>query len=139
MGGLDAGFSALLRPEKSAAPHPLIEPTPITPEAFEEPIRSTLLATGEVSRAIALKLRPVAEELQGQLTGGPALTVALYQEYFERAIAAAQSALPPLQETLTRLRLETAAEELPLVTWRIHNQVQAIVEELRWGVLRGQG
>jgi hypothetical protein len=138
VGGLDAGFDTLLGKEKSTPPQPVTEPTPITPDAFDEPIRSTLLATGQVCRTAAASLRPAAETLQSQLLDGPGLTVALYRDYFAGVTAAAQTSMMPLQETLTRLRLETAAEELPLVTWRIHNQVQAIVEELRWGVLRGR-
>jgi hypothetical protein len=52
-------------------------------------------------------------------------------------VEAARTAQRPLLEVITELRHQLGADRLPLVVWRIHDQVQVIVETLRWGVLRG--
>jgi hypothetical protein len=64
-------------------------------------------------------------------------TLGQYRQSYTAAITAARAGRRPLLEVIALLRLEIASERLPLVAWRIHNQVQEIAESLRWGVLRG--
>jgi hypothetical protein len=80
-------------------------------------------------------LKSTAENIQStvDLTG---LTVAQYQESYALAVDTTQQVRKALLEIVAQLRLEIASERLPLVVWRIHDQIQTVTESLRWGVLR---
>ena len=138
IGGLETGFDIILDKRPPAAgPESAAAPVTIRPDVFEGATRDILIDTGAVCAGVAPRLNEVAGEL-GQLLAAPVgLSLAQYQQGYLAALAAARNAEEPLQQVLARLRLELAAAELPLVLWRIHNQVQESLDSLRWGVLRG--
>ena len=51
-------------------------------------------------------------------------------------MAVAETVRESVLGAIAQLRLEISAGRLPLVIWRIHDQMQAISEGLRGGVLR---
>ena len=93
-----------------------------------------LIEAGAVCAKIVPQLKSSANGTQDALD--VSLTIEQYQQSYTTAVTTAQAVRASLIEVIAQLRLEIASERLPLVTWRIHNQVQAIAEGLRWGVLR---
>ena len=63
-------------------------------------------------------------------------TVEQYQQSYATAVSAAQSAQQTLLEIIAKLRLATVSGQLPLVAWRVHQQILGLEESLRRGVLR---
>ncbi|MCB0153257.1 MAG: hypothetical protein KDF65_00575, partial [Anaerolineae bacterium] len=136
IGGLERGFATILDRDEPEGATPAPAPVAITPAAFEGEARHTLLTVGARCGEVALALEAAAAAMRETLAQPSTLTVTTYQQSHQAAIAAAETALAPLLDLLAQLRLEIVAARLPLVTWRIHDQVQAVAETLRWGVLR---
>ncbi len=129
---LEVGFAAILG---KAAPAPAS--LPVSPAIFEGQARDMLAEVGAACAKIEPTLLLAANVLHRTLETPTGFTIEQYQQSYTAAITAARAARGPLLEVIGLLRLEIASERLPLVVWRIHNQVQEIAESLRWGVLRG--
>lgn len=130
---LEGGFATILGKETSG---PAVAPLAISPAIFEGQAREVLTELGAACAKIGPSLQAAADEVQRTATALDGFTVAQYQQSYTLATAAARVAREPLLEMIALLRLEIAAERLPLVAWRVHNQVQELAENLRWGVLR---
>ena len=63
-------------------------------------------------------------------------TVEQYRQSYTTAATAIQVVRESLLKIITQLRQDIGSEKMPLIAWRVHDQVQEIVETLRWGVLR---
>jgi hypothetical protein len=136
VGGLEAGFGTILGKrsgESTQAPSTLA----INPEIFEGAAREILLETGESCLALAPQLDTAAKTVRQAAESSGGFTVEQYQQAYSAAVEATENVRQPLLALIGRLRAEIAAEELPLVAWRVHDQVQVLAEGLRWGVLRG--
>lgn len=136
IGGLERGFATMLDRDEPEGATLAPAPVAITPAAFEGEAQHTLLTVGARCGEVAPVLESAAAQLAQTVAQPPALTVATYQQSYKTAVTAAETALVLLLDLLAHLRLEIVAARLPLVTWRIHDQVQAVAETLRWGVLR---
>jgi hypothetical protein len=137
VGGLEAGFGTILgkpgsETAQAAAPAPAI-----SPEIFEGVAREVLHEAGATCLALAPRLDSAAKSVRQTVENPEGFTAAQYQAAYTAAIEAAQTAREQLLSLIERLRTEIAAEELPLVAWRVHDQLQALAEGLRWGVMRG--
>ncbi|MBI1882240.1 MAG: beta-galactosidase [Chloroflexi bacterium] len=132
---LEGGFATILGKERSSR---AAAPAEINPSIFDGPARDVLTEVGAACAKIGPALKAVGDELQRALASRTGLTVTQYQQGYTAAVAAAHAAREPLLQVISLLRLEIAAERLPLPAWRVHNQVQELAESLRWGVLRGE-
>ncbi|HMQ52415.1 MAG TPA: beta-galactosidase [Anaerolineae bacterium] len=135
VGGLQAGFETILgrrEPEAAAAAQP---PVVVTPAIFEGAARDALIEAGQVCAKIGPDLQATAEALQSLRSARFSLKE--YQEGYSTAIATAATVRTRLLAVIAGLRIKIASEQLPLVAWRVLDQVQMIAEELRWGVERG--
>ena len=130
IGDLEGGFSTMLRKDDPPI-QPAPQPVTVNPQAFEGKPRDMLLEIGASCRQVARLLSSTAQHLQK--TAATDLTLADYQRLYAEIIPPLQSTQTLLLKHLALLRLELASEELPLVLWRVHDQVQAIAESLRWG------
>ncbi|NJN94540.1 MAG: hypothetical protein HC875_10815 [Anaerolineales bacterium] len=133
IGALESGFAMILSKESSP---PAVASPIIGPAILEGEAKDVLVEVGAVCARIALVLQAAAESLQRTLAA-PDFTIEQYRQNFTAAQSAARAAREPLLELIALLRLEIAAERLPLLAWRVHQQVQEAAEGLRWGVLRG--
>jgi hypothetical protein len=129
---LEGGFATILG-KGGGTPQPTL-PVRVSPEIFEGPARDVLAEVGAACAKIAPSLKSAAEALQRTLTISPSFTVEQYRQGYVTAVEAARAAHEALLEVIALLRLEIASEKLPLVAWRVHNQVQELAESLRWGV-----
>lgn len=135
LGGLETGFDSILqRGQPAETPQPDAPPVAVTAAAFEGPARDSLLRAAEVCAAIAAPLKTAASTLTA--VDASSLTLAEYRQNFAAATHAAHNAQHALLPLLELMRLELASEQLPLVAWRVHQQVLHLSESLRWGVLR---
>ncbi|GAB4448869.1 MAG: hypothetical protein Kow0031_31360 [Anaerolineae bacterium] len=135
LGGLESGFDSILqRGQPPEAPQPGAAPAAVSAAAFDGPARDSLLRAAEVCAAVATPLKTAASTLTA--AAAPSLTLAEYRQNFESATHAAREARRALLPLLELLRLELASEQLPLVAWRVHQQLLHLTELLRWGVLR---
>jgi hypothetical protein len=116
---------------------PAPAPVAINRAISEGRAKDVLAEIGAACAKIGPTLQSAAASLQHTLEAPAGFTLDQYQQNYTAAIAAARAGRQPLLEVIALLRLEIASERLPLVAWRIHNQVQEIAESLRWGVLRG--
>ena len=137
VGGLEAGFGTILgkpgsETAQAAAPAPAI-----SPEIFEGVAQEVLHETGATCLALAPHLDSAAKNVRQTVENPGGFTAAQYQAAYTAALETAQTAREQLLNLVERLRAEIAVEELPLVAWRVHDQLQALAEGLRWGVLRG--
>ncbi len=130
---LEGGFATILG--KGGTPQPTT-PVRVRPEIFEEPARDVLAEVGAACAKIAPSLKSAADALQRTVTMSPGFTVEQYRQGYTAATTAVRTTLEALLEVIALLRLEIASGKLPLVAWRVHNQVQELAESLRWGVLR---
>lgn len=130
---LEGGFATILGKE---TPQPAATSLAVNPAVFEGQAREVLTELGAACAKIGPSLQAAADEVQRTGTAPTGFTVVQYQQSYALATAAARAAREPLLEMIALLRLEIAAERLPLVAWRVHNQVQELAESLRWGVLR---
>ncbi len=137
IGGLEGGFDTMLGRSSAGIPEPAATSLTISPEIFEGSAREILIKTGEVCKAVIPDLKSTAEALQKTIDTPQAFTIEQYRQRYAQTVNTAQSARASLLEIIAQLRAEIASETLPLVAWRVHNQVQEIAESLRWGVLRG--
>jgi hypothetical protein len=137
IGGLEAGFDTMLERGSSVIPETASATLVISPEIFDGRARDILIAAGAVCKTIAPDLQAAAEAVEKTLQAPQDFTVARYQQDYARVIQVVQNAREALLDTIAHLRVQIATEKLPLVAWRIHDQIQAIAESLRWGVLRG--
>ena len=131
IGGLEAGFEVMFGRSGRAAPTPADTPPAITPEIFEGRARDVLLETGRVCAEIAPALTSVAQTTQQAIDTTDGLTIAQYRQLYTEASTAARQAYQQLSDIMAGLRVEMASETLPLVVWRVHNQVLEIAETLR--------
>lgn len=131
---LEGGMATILGKETS---QPAATPVAVNPALFEGQAREVLTEVGAACAKIGPALQAAADEMQRTLATPGGFTLTQYQQSYTVAVTAAQAAREPLLEMIALLRLEIAAERLPLVAWRVHNQVQELAESLRWGVLRG--
>jgi hypothetical protein len=134
IGELEGGFATILGKETS---RPVAAPVGINPTIFEGQARDVLTEVGAACGKIGPALAAAADQLQRVLDAPDGFSIAQYQQSYTAAITAAHTARESLLQVIALLRLEIAAERLPLLTWRVHNQVQELAESLRWGVLRG--
>ncbi len=135
LGGLESGFDSILqRGQPADTPQPGAPPAAVSAAAFEGPARDSLLRVAEVCAAVAAPLKTAASTLTA--AAAPSLTLAEYRHNFEAATHAAHEARRALLPLLELLRLELFSEQLPLVAWRVHQQLLYLSELLRWGVLR---
>jgi hypothetical protein len=130
---LEGGFATILGKETS---RPAAASVAVTPAIFEGQAREVLAELGAACAKIGPALQAAADEVQRTVAAPDGFTAAQYQHSYATATAAARAAREPLLEMIALLRLEIAAERLPLVAWRVHHQVQELAESLRWGVLR---
>jgi hypothetical protein len=137
IGGLETGFSTILGQEREEAIPQAAAPAAVRPEIFEGQARENLLDIGAVGAEIFPHLEAAAAAVQKLVERAAGFTVEQYRQNYDTAVEAARNARQPLLEIVANLRGEIASEKLPLVLWRIHDQVQEIAESLRWGVLRG--
>jgi hypothetical protein len=137
IGGLEEGFATILDQSSSPAiPQPATAPAAIRPDIFEGSAREVLVEAGAACAGIVPSLKAAATALQQTLDSPGGFTIEQYRQSYTTAVAAARTAREPLLKIITRLRLEIASERLPLLVWRVHDQVQEIAESLRWGVGR---
>jgi hypothetical protein len=129
---LEGGFATILGKETS---QPVTAPAVINPAVFEGQAREILAELGAACAKIGPALQAAADEVQRTVAAPDGFTATQYQHSYAAAVAA-RAAREPLLEMIALLRLEIAAERLPLVAWRVHHQVQELAESLRWGVLR---
>ncbi|MBE7471008.1 MAG: beta-galactosidase [Anaerolineales bacterium] len=134
IGALESGFATMLSKEPTQSP---VTPPAIIPTIFEGEAKDVLLEVGAACAKIAPVLHGATVTLQRTLAAPSGFTVEQYRQDYATALAAARAAREPLLEVIALLRLEIAAERLPLLAWRVHQQVQELAESLRWGVLRG--
>ncbi len=137
IGELEGGFATMLGQKGSPESRPASEPVAIDPQAFEGKARDLLLEIGEGCHKVGRVLSATAKHLQQMIDGE--LTIEQYRHLCAEMATPLQSTHTLLLKHIALLRLELASEELPLVLWRVHDQVQAIAESLRWGVVRHGG
>ncbi|MBN1218805.1 MAG: beta-galactosidase [Anaerolineae bacterium] len=131
---LSDGFATILDQERlEVGPQSATSPLAISPEVFEDEVREILIEVGAVCAEIAPQLKSAAGTVQ-KTADAALFTIDQYQQSYTTAITAARDVRKVLGEVITRIRLDLASERLPLITWRIHDQVQAITEGLRRGV-----
>jgi len=135
IGGLEGGFDIMLDKEREVVPQPATGPVSISPEVFEGQARDILVDAGAVCAKMAPQLKSAVENIQS-VVESPDMTVTQYQESYALAVETTQQVRVALLDIVAQLRLEIASERLPLVAWRIHDQILTITESLRWGVLR---
>jgi hypothetical protein len=137
VGGLEAGFGTILGKSGGETAQPAAPAPAISPEIFEGVAREVLQETGETCLALAPRLDSAAKKTRQAVEHPGGFTVEQYQAAYTAAVETARNAREQLLSLIEQLRAEIAAEELPLVAWRVHDQLQALAEGLRWGVLRG--
>lgn len=137
IGELEGGFATILGKGESETAQAAPAPVAITPTAFEGVVRQRLVETGRNCAEIATQLQATTAKLQKVVDTSAGFTVAHYQATYQTAVEAARTARLTLLEMIAEFRLEIISEQLPLVVWRVHDQIEAIAENLRWGVLRG--
>jgi hypothetical protein len=135
IGGLEGGFDIMLDKEHEVELQPATAPVNISPEAFEGRARDILVDAGAVCAKMAPQLNAAAKSVQS-VVDSTGLTVAQYQDGYALAVDTTQLVRAALLKIIAQLRFEIASERLPLVVWRIHDQILMITESLRWGVLR---
>ncbi len=133
IGELEGGFSTMLRKDAPPVVQPAPQSVAVNPQAFQGKPRDMLLGIGASCHQVARLLSSTIQHLRETSTDD--LTLADYQQLYAEMIPSLQSTQTLLLKHLALLRLELASEELPLVLWRVHDQVQAIAEGLRWGVV----
>jgi hypothetical protein len=135
IGDLESGFSTILGKSRSAR---LIEAAVyLNLGAFDPLARGLLAEVGETCAAVGPALHAAAHRVDSCLSTPGGFTIEQYQQTYTATLADVDTVKAALFEIIGLLRLELAAERLPLVTWRLHDQIQEIAESLRWGVLRG--
>ncbi len=136
--GLEEGFSIILgKSGPQSIPQPAMGALDISPEIFKGPAREILTEAGLACLEIVPTLQEAITPLQRTLDAPGSFTLAKYQHSYTTAAEAVRTARQPLLEVIVHLRREIATENLPLITWSIHDQVQEIAQHLYWGVLRG--
>ncbi len=133
--GLEGGFGVMLDKEQEFTPQPAEHPLTISPEVFEGQVQERLVDAGTVCAGVAPQLKSAADHLK-EVIDSNVLTIYHYQKSYALAVETTRSTRAELLEIVAQLRLGIASERLPLVVWRIHDQIQSITESLRWGVLR---
>ena len=137
IGGLEHGMAAILDKDRGGIiPQSAAVDLTITPDLFEGPAKDILIELGARCLEIVSPLNEAAASLPQLLESAEKLTVKQYQRRYAEAVTAAQTARQPLLKIITHLRLELGRHNLPLTLWPVHDQVQELVETLRWGVCR---
>ena len=91
---------------------------------------------GKVCTESAIELKTASDMVQQIVDETQSLTIERYQTSYTNAVTATIHCRQNLHQVIAQLRTEIAAEKLPLVIWRVHDQIQSISKRLRWGVLR---
>jgi hypothetical protein len=135
--GLEDGFATILNKANLEVPQPAAPSLTFAPDLFDSQTVTFLTEIGTACTEILPPLQAGITAIQ-ELTESPdSFTIEQYQTGYKTATETAQVARQPLLEAITQLRLAIGAEKLPLLVWRIHDQIQEVAETLRWGVLRG--
>ena len=135
IGGLEMGFDTILGRDKPSMAKPAA-PVKISPAIFEGKAKDAITEAGEICTRLAPHLTSAAAALQALIDGSQVVTVDTYQQGYAMACDAANEGRRPLLKLIERLRGEFVTESLPLVMWRVHDQLFALSESLRWGVTR---
>lgn len=136
VGGLEAGFDVMLGRRSADTPEPAPTVPAVNPEIFEGQARETLARAGQVCAKPVAHLKAAADALHATINAPHGFTIEQYQQGNTNAVQVATGVRQSLLEVVAQLRVEMAMEQLPLVTWRVHNQIQQVAENLRWGILR---
>ncbi len=134
IGGLEAGFGTILGKGESAPPRPAAESVTVSAAIFDSAAQTALAQLGRDCAALVGQMKSAADLLQQTLA--QPFTVEQYRQAQQIAVSAARASLETLLNVIEQLRLDIAADSLPLVAWRLHDQAQTSAETLRWGVLR---
>ena len=135
IGGLESGFDSILGRPTPETPQPAKGPIMINPKVFDDDIRTVLYNVGDVCGQTATELEAAIKALSNS-GDRENLTIEQYQQKYTHAVTAASYARQEMDHLVAQLRANIAAEKLPLVTWRIHDQIESISKRLYWGVLR---
>jgi hypothetical protein len=136
IGSLSSGLETAVGKQSSDTVTAVSPAVPITAYAFEGETRKMLLAVAALGRNVVARIKPAANSLKS-VSEAPTLTIVQYQQAHSAAVDSAVQARQLVLPMITDLREAMAAEQLPLVTWRVHQQLQAITSGLHWGVLSG--
>jgi hypothetical protein len=135
VGGLETGLGTILGRREPDTPQPAAA-VAISPEIFEGAAREILLDVGQVCKALGPQLEEAAAALR-KLTEDPAsFRLEQYQQGYQIAVTTAERCLESLSSLIGRLRSEIVSETLPLLMWRVHDQLLSLAGRLRWGVKR---
>ena len=136
IGGLEAGFDIILGRPTPEIPQPAKGTIVINPEVFDAGVKDILYHIGKVCTESAIELKTASDMVQQIVDETQSLTIERYQTSYSNAVTATIHCRQNLHQVIAQLRTEIAAEKLPLVIWRVHDQIQSISKRLRWGVLR---
>lgn len=136
IGGLEAGFDIILGRPTPEIPQSAKGTIVINPEVFDASIKNILYDIGKGCAESAVDLKTASDIVQQTLDEAQNLTIERYQQSYTSAVTAAAHCRQNLHQVIGQLRTEIATEKLPLVIWRVHDQIQSISKRLRWGVLR---
>jgi hypothetical protein len=136
IGSLSSGLETVVGKQNVETVTALVPPLPISAYAFEGETRELMLSIAQVCREIVAAIKPTADDLKN-LSQADTLTIAEYQQGHTKAIETAIQAQNMALPLIANMREAMANEQLPLVTWRVHQQLQAIATALQWGVLAG--
>jgi hypothetical protein len=135
VGGLETGLGTILGRREPDTPQPAAA-VAISPEIFEGAAREILLDVGQVCKALGPQLEEAAAALR-KLTEDPvSFRLEQYQQGYQIAVTTAERCLESLSSLIGRLRSEIVSETLPLLMWRVHDQLLSLAGRLRWGVKR---
>jgi hypothetical protein len=134
IGGLEAGFAAILDKPAETMPQPAPVPAAIVWEIFEGQTRALLLETGTGCAALGPPLTAAAAELEAVVNTPGGFSLNQYQQAHQAAAASAQTARTALLALIDSWRHALNTPEFPLLLWRVHNQLQDLAQTLRWGI-----
>ncbi|MCB0211868.1 MAG: beta-galactosidase [Anaerolineae bacterium] len=135
IGGLESGFDSILGRPTPEAPRPAKGSLVINPRVFDNDVRKILYTIGDTCGQAAAELTAVINSLSAKGTIEN-LTIEHYQQSYAQIVTAAIHAYQEIDPLVAQLRINIATEKLPLVTWRIHDQIESIGKRLQWGILR---
>lgn len=135
IGGLESGFDVILGRTPPEIPQAATSTVSITPDIFDDAVKNILYDVGQVCGQAGSELKAATARLQ-QTLDPAGLTIEQYQHSYKDAITVADHCRQELDELVAEIRIDIALEKLPLVVWRVHDQIQSISNRLRWGVLR---
>jgi len=135
VGGLEAGFGTILGRKEPDMPQ-LAAAAAISPEIFEGAAREILLDVAEICKALNPQLETAAASLRKIMADPASFSLEQYQQGYKIAMTTADRCLESLSSLIAHVRSEIVAEMLPLLMWRVHDQLLSLAGRLRWGVKR---